>query len=95
MEPVVTIVVLGAKSTSITLSITDIGLIISPISAGIACALSLGIRVSHKMIKNKYKKYKKQYEKGQQRIKSFDEFYRKSSLKSLIDKVNMILYVKF
>ena len=42
LESVDSIVIIGATSTSITLSITGIGLIILPISAGIACALSLG-----------------------------------------------------
>ena len=42
LESVESIVFIGATSTSITLSITGIGLIILPISAGIACTLSLG-----------------------------------------------------
>ena len=68
---------IGATSTSKTLSITVIGLIILPISAGLACTLSLGNKVLHKLIMNKYNKYKKQYERDQQTIKSFDKLYRK------------------
>ena len=49
--------IIGATSTSITLSITGIGFIILPISAGIACTLSLGNKVLHKLIINKYNKY--------------------------------------
>ena len=41
-ESVDSIIIIGATSTSITLSTTGIGLIILPISAGIACTLSLG-----------------------------------------------------
>ena len=63
LESVGSIVIIGATSTSITLSITGIGMIILPISAGIACTLSLGTKVLHKIIINKYNKYKKQYEK--------------------------------
>ena len=40
--------------------------------------LSLGNKILHKLIINKYNKYKKQYEKDQQTIKSFDKLYRKS-----------------
>ena len=58
LESVDTIVITGAASTSITLSVTGVGLIILPISAGIACALSLGNKVLHKMIMNKYNKFK-------------------------------------
>ena len=56
LESVDSIVIIGATSTSITLSITGIGLIVLPISAGIACGLSLGNKVLHKLIINKYNK---------------------------------------
>ena len=86
LESVDSIVIIAANSTSITLSITGIGLIILPISGGIACALSLGSKVLHKLTINKYIKYKKQYERDQQTIKSFDKLYRKSLQNNVIDK---------
>ena len=76
LEYVDSIVIIGATSTSITPSTTGVGLIILPISAGIACTLSLGNKVIHKLIINKYNKYKKIYERDQQTIKSFDKSYR-------------------
>ena len=86
LESVDSIVIIGATSTSITLSITGIGLIVLPISAGIASTLSLGNKVLHKLIINKYNKYKKQYERDQQTIKYFDKLYRKSLQDNIIDK---------
>ena len=86
LESVDSIVIIAATSTSISLSITGIGLIILPISAGIACSLSLGNKVLHKIIMNKYNKYKKQYGRDQQTIKSFDKLYRKSLQDNVIDK---------
>ena len=86
LESIDPIVIIGASSTSITLSITGVGLIILPISAGIACTLSLGNRVLHKIIINKYNKYKKQYERDQLTIKSFDKIYRKYLQDKIIDK---------
>ena len=86
LESVNSVVIIAATSTSITLSITGVGLIILPISTGIACTLSLGNKVLHKLIINKYNKYKKQYERDQQSIKSFDKLYRKSLQDNLIDK---------
>ena len=86
LESVDSIVIIAATSTSITLSITGKSLIILPISAGIACTLSLGNKVLHKLIINKYNKYKKQYERDQQTIKSFDKFYRKPLQDNIIDK---------
>ena len=86
LEYVDSIVTIGAISTSITLSITGIGLIVLPISARIACILSLGNKVLHKIIINKYKNYKKQYERDQPTNKSFDKLYRKSLQDNVIDK---------
>ena len=86
IESVDSIVIIGATSTSITLSITGIGLIILPISAGIACTLSLGNKVLHKLIINKYNKDKKQYERDQRTKKSVDKLYRKSLQNNVIDK---------
>ena len=98
-ESVDSIVIIAATSTSITLSITGIGLIILPISAGIACTLSLGNKVWHKLIINKYNKFKKQYEKDQQTIKSFDKLYRKSLQDNIIDKTEYeslcIIFTKY
>ena len=61
LESVDSIVIIAATSTSITLSVTGIGLIVLPIAAGIACSLSLGNKVLHIFIIKKYNKYKKQY----------------------------------
>ena len=86
LESVDSIVIIAATSTSITLLVTGIGLIILPISAGIACSLSLGNKVLHKLIINKYNKYKKQYERDQNTIKSFDRLYRNSLQDNVIIK---------
>ena len=82
LESVDSIVIIGA----ITLSVTGVGLIILQISAGIACTLSLGNKVLHKLIINKHNKYKKQYERDQLTIKSFDKLYRRSLQDNIIDK---------
>ena len=86
LESVDSIIIIGATSTSITLSIIGMGLIILPISAGITCPLSLGNKVLHKLIINKYNKYKKQYERDHNTIKSFDKLYRNSLQDNIIDK---------
>ena len=86
LESVDSIVIIAATLTSITLSVTGIGLIISPTSAGSACALSLGNKVLHKLIMNKYNKDKIQYERDQQTFKSFDKVYRTSLQGNVINK---------
>ena len=87
LESVDSIVIIGATSSSISLSITGVGLIILPISAGIVFTLSLGNKVLHKLNLNKYNKYKKQNERDQQTIKSFDKLYTKSLQDNIIDKI--------
>ena len=86
LESVDSIVIITATSTSITLSVTGVDLNILPISAGIACGISLGKKVLHKLFINKYNKYKKQYERDPTTIKSFDKIYRKSLQDNVIDK---------
>ena len=56
LESVDSIVIIAATSTSITLSVTGIGLIVLPVAAGVACGLSLANKVLHKIIINKYNK---------------------------------------
>ena len=81
-----TIVIIGATSTSITLSISGLGLIVLPKSTEIACTLSLGNKVLHKIIINRYNKYKKQYDKDQQTIKTLDKLNRNFLQDNIIDK---------
>ena len=81
-----TFVIIATTSSSITLSLKGIRLIAIPLSTASACALSIGNKKKCEIIINKYKKYKKQYEKDQQTIKSFDKLYRKSSRDNVIDK---------
>ena len=50
LESVGSIIIIGATTTSITLSIIGIGLIVLPLSAGIACTRSLGKKILHKLI---------------------------------------------
>ena len=81
-----TLVIIATTSTSITLSLTGIGLIAIPISTATACGLSFSNKILYEIVVNKYNKYKKQYEKDQQTFKYFDKFYRKSLQVNVIDK---------
>ena len=63
LESVDSIIIIAATTTSVTLSVTGVGIVIVPISAGVACALSLANKILHKLIINKYSKYKKYMKK--------------------------------
>ena len=86
LESVDSIIIIRSTSSSITLSNTGSGLIILPITAGKACTLSLANKVVHKLIKNKYNKYKKQYERDQKTIKPFDKLFKKFLQDNVIDE---------
>ena len=86
LESLDSFIIIGATSALITLSITDVGLIILSISAGIACTLSIGNKVLHKLFINDYNKNKKLYERDHQTIKSFDKLCRKPLQDNNIDK---------
>ena len=53
LESVNRVVLNGASTTSVTLSVTGVGLIMVPLTAGVACALPLGKKVLHKLTLNK------------------------------------------
>ena len=53
-----TIVFIAITSNSITFSLTEIGLIVIPISTGIACGLTNSNNVIHEIVMQKYNEYK-------------------------------------
>ena len=73
LKSIDTFVIIATTPTSLTLSLTGIGLIVKPIPTASACALSIGNKLIYEIIINKYKKYKKQNERDQQTMKSFDK----------------------
>ena len=70
-----TFVIIATTSSSITLSLTGIGLIAIPTSIAFACGLSIGNKVIFEIIIDEYNKYKKHYERDQQTIKSFNKYF--------------------
>ena len=57
---------------------TGMGLKVIPISAGVACGLTLSNKAVYVIVMQKYIKLKKTIRKDQQYFRSFDELYRKS-----------------
>ena len=79
-------VIIAITLSSITLFLTEIGLIAMPISSSLACGVPIGNKVVYEIFINKYNKYKKRYEKDKQTFISFDKLYRKTLQNNLIDK---------
>ena len=95
LESVDSIVIIAATSTSITLSITGVGLIILPISAGIACGLSLGNKILHKIIINKYNKYQNNMKEIKILLNLLINYIVKVYKTILLIKLNMTVCVIF
>ena len=81
-----TFVIIATTTNSITLSLTGNGLKAIPISTATACRLSIGKKVTYEIFINKSIDAKKQYEKHQQTIRSFDILYRESLQDNVINK---------
>ena len=81
-----TFVITATTSNSNTWSLTGTGLIVLPISTATLCGLTIVNEVLNGIIINKCNKYKKNYEKDQQIIKTSDKIYRKSLQDKLTDK---------
>ena len=73
-----TFAIIAKTSSFITLSLTGIGSIVTPITTTPACGLSVGNKVIYEIIINKYNNYKKQYEKDRKTSKSPNKLYKKS-----------------
>ena len=58
LKPFDTFVIIGTTSSSITLSLTEIGLIAIPIASK-ACGLTINNKVIYEIVMKKYNKYKK------------------------------------
>ena len=80
------IVNIATTSSSFTLPPTGIGLIVIPISTGIACGFIISKKVVYEIVKQKNNQFKKQYQKAEQTMKSFDKLFEKSLQGNVIDK---------
>ena len=56
LESVDTIVIIGATSTSLTLSVAGTGLVVVPVCTGLVCFLSLVEKLLHKIVMKKHNK---------------------------------------
>ena len=72
-----TFVIIATTSSSITLSVTSIGLIDIPISTRIASGLTITKKIIYEIVIEKYNEYKNQYRKDQQTIHFLINFIRK------------------
>ena len=66
-----TFIITATTSTSITLSLTGIGLIVIPLSTSIARGLTISNKVIYEIVMRKYNRYKNQFEKESKNYQIF------------------------
>ena len=72
LKPVHTFVIIPTTSTFVSLADTEIGLVVIPISIGVAFALTINYKLIYEIVLQKFNEHAKQYERAQQNYK----FYR-------------------
>ena len=55
------LIIIGTTSTSVTLSITGVGIVVVPITAGVGCATGILVKVCSSYLKRKEQNYKLKY----------------------------------
>ena len=80
------IIVIGTTSTSVTLSITGVGIIVVPITAGVGCATGILVKICSSYLKKKEQNYKLNYAIIQKTLDDFRQLYITSLKDNLIDE---------
>ena len=80
------IIVIGTTSTSVTLSITGVGIIVVPIAAGVGCATGILVKICSSYLKKKEQNYKLKYAFIQQTLDNFRQLYTASLKDNYVDE---------
>ena len=80
------IIVIGTTSASISLSITGVGIIVVPITAGVGCATGILVKLCSSYLKKKEQNYKLKYSIIQKTLDDFRQLYITSLKDNHIDE---------
>ena len=80
------IIVIGTTSASISLSITGVGIIVVPITAGVGCATGILVKICSSYLKKKEQNYKLKYTIIQKTLDDFRQLYVTSLKDNHIDE---------
>ena len=69
---------IGSTSTSISLSVTRFGLIVVPITAGVACGIAISTKLASGTLKGKEKYYLEKYTLAKNTVLDFRKMYQKN-----------------
>ena len=80
------IIVIRTTSASISLSITGVGIIVVPITAGVGCATGILVKISSSYLKKKEQNYKLKYAIIQKTLDDFRQLFTTSLKDNHIDE---------
>ena len=80
------IIVIGTTSASVTLSITGVGIVVVPITAGIGCATGILVKICSSYLKKKEQNYKLKYAIIQKTLDDLRQLYITSLKDNHIDE---------
>ena len=80
------IIVIGTTSASVTLSITGVGIIVVPITAGVGCATGILVKICSCYLKKKEQNYKLKYTFIQKTLDDFRQLFTTSLKDNHIDE---------
>ena len=79
-------IVIGTTSASIALSITGVGIIVVPITAGVGCATGILVKICSSYLKKKEQNYKLMYAIIQKTLDDFRQLYITSLKDNYVDE---------
>ena len=88
------LIIIGTTSASITLSITGVGIIVVPITAGVGCATGILVKICSSYLKKKEQSYKFKYAIIQKTLDDFRRLYTTSLKDNHIDEKEYDRFVK-
>ena len=80
------LIIIGTTSASVTLSITGVGLIVVPITAGVGCATGILVNICSSYLKKKEQNYKLKYANIQKTLDDFRQLFTTSLKDNHIDE---------
>ena len=84
----------GTTSASVTLSITGVGIIVVPITAGVGCATGILVKICSSYLKKKEQNYKLKYTIIEKTLDDFRQFFTTSLKDNHIDEKEYDRFVK-
>ena len=80
------LIIIGTTSASVTLSITGVGIIVVPITAGVGCATGILVKICSRYLKKKEQNYKLKYTILQKTLDDFRQLFTTSLKDNHIDE---------